>query len=64
MALKYYIGAKKIGNENGPVGSDCKFSVPNAFRHIHAPARITIKIHFNGNGYLASVDKTNTVSAG
>ncbi len=64
VALKYYIGAKKIGNENGPVGSDCKFSVPNAFRHVRGPARITIKIHFNGNGYLTSVDKTNTVTAG
>ncbi|HET9102365.1 MAG TPA: fibronectin type III domain-containing protein [Solirubrobacteraceae bacterium] len=64
VALKYYIGSRKIGNENGPVGSDCKFSVPNAFRHIHAPARITIKIHFNGNGYLTAANKTNTVTAG
>ena len=64
VSLKYYVGTRRIGNENGPVGSDCKFSVPNAFRHLRAPARITIKIHFNGNGYLTSADKTNTVTAG
>ena len=66
VALKYYVGRKQIGNEAAQVGPDCSFSIQNAFRHVRAatPARITIKVHFNGNGYLAATDRTNTVTAG
>lgn len=66
VALKYFVGRRQIGNEAAQVGPDCSFSIQNAFRHVHAPtpARITIKVHFNGNGYLAPTDRTNTVTAG
>lgn len=66
VTLKYYVGRRKIGNEAAQVGPDCSFSVQNAFRHVHSavPARITVKVHFNGNGYLAATDRTNTVTAG
>ncbi len=64
--LKYYIGRKKIGSLTAQVGPDCSFSGQNSFRRVHAatPARITIKVHFNGNGYIAPVDRSNTVTAG
>jgi hypothetical protein len=65
-SLKYYIGRKKIGTVAVQVGPDCSFSGQNSFRKVHAatPAKITIKVHFNGNGYIAPVDKSNTVTAG
>lgn len=65
-SLKYYVGRRKIGSVAAQVGPDCSFSGQNAFRHVHAatPARITIKVHFNGNGYIAPVDRSNTVTAG
>jgi hypothetical protein len=65
-SLKYYIGRKKIGSVAAQVGPDCSFSGQNSFRRVHAatPAQVTIKVHFNGNGYIAPVDKTNTVIAG
>ncbi|MEO8966494.1 MAG: fibronectin type III domain-containing protein [Solirubrobacteraceae bacterium] len=65
-SLKYYLGRKKIGRVAAQVGPDCSFSGQNAFRRVHAatPARIMIKVHFNGNGYIAPVDKSNTVTAG
>ncbi|MDQ6729755.1 MAG: fibronectin type III domain-containing protein [Actinomycetota bacterium] len=64
--LKYYIGSKQIGSVAAQVGPDCSFSGQNSFRRVHAatPARITIKVHFNGNGYVAPVDRSNTVTAG
>lgn len=64
--LKYYIGRKKIGSVAAQVGPDCSFSGQNSFRRVRAatPARITIKVHFNGNGYIAPVDRSNTVTAG
>lgn len=66
VTLKYYLGRRKIGTLNSPVGSDCSFSAQNSFRRVHAPtpAKITIKVHFNGNGYIAPVDRTNAVTAG
>lgn len=66
VALKYYVGRRQIGKQAAQVGPDCSFSIQNAFRRIHAPtpARITIRVHFNGNGYLAAADRTNTVTAG
>lgn len=65
-SLKYYIGRKKIGSVAVQVGPNCSFSDQNSFRRVHAatPARITLKVHFNGNGYIAPVDRSNTVTAG
>lgn len=64
--LKYYLGRKKIGSVIAQVGPDCSFSEQNSFRRVRAatPARVTIKVHFNGNGYIAPVDRSNAVTAG
>jgi len=64
--LKYYIGRRKIGSVAAQVGPDCTFSGQNSFRRVRGgtPARITIKVHFNGNGYIAPVGRVNTVTAG
>lgn len=64
--LKYYIAGRKIGSLTAQVGPDCSFSGQNSFRRVRAatPARITIKVHFNGNGYIAPVGRSNTVTAG
>ncbi len=64
--LKYYLGRRRIGSVAAQVGPDCSFSGQNSFRRVRAaiPAHITIKVHFSGNGYIAPVDRQDTVTVG
>ncbi len=64
--LAYFLAKRRIGTAIASVGPDCKFTVDNSFRRVKAatPATIQIKLHFNGNGYIASADRTNSVTAG
>jgi hypothetical protein len=66
VKLGYFLGRRRIGTAVASVGPDCKFTASNSFRRVSAatPATIQIKIHFNGNGYLASADRANSVTAG
>ena len=66
VKLGYFLGRRRIGTAVASVGPDCKFTASNSFRRVRAttPATIKIKIHFNGNGYLAPTDRTNSVTAG
>ena len=66
VKLGYFLGKKRIGTVVAGVGPDCKFTADNAFRRVKAttPATIQIKIHFNGNGYIAPADRANSVTAG
>jgi hypothetical protein len=66
VKLGYFLGKRRIGTVVAPVGPDCKFTADNSFRRVKAatPATIQIKIHFNGNGYIAPADRTNSVTAG
>lgn len=66
VKLGYFLGRRRIGTVVAPVGPDCRFTADNSFRRIKAatPATIRIKIHFNGNGYIAPADRTNSVTAG
>jgi hypothetical protein len=66
VSLSYLLGKRRIGTVVAPVGPDCKFTADNSFRRVPAatPAKIQIKIHFNGNGYIAPADRTNSVTAG
>ena len=66
VKLGYFVGSRRIGTAVALVGPDCKFAASNSFRRLRAatPATIKIKIHFNGNGYLAPTDRTNSVTAG
>ncbi|MGH2869472.1 MAG: fibronectin type III domain-containing protein [Solirubrobacteraceae bacterium] len=66
VKVGYFLGKRRIGTVVAPVGPDCKFTADNSFRRVKAatPATIRIKIHFNGNGYIAPADRTNSVTAG
>ena len=66
VGLRYRIGKHQIGFVVVPVGTDCKFTASDSFRHIHVhgPTSIRISIDFRGNGYLRSVTHYNTVTAG
>ncbi|MGB9185324.1 MAG: fibronectin type III domain-containing protein [Solirubrobacteraceae bacterium] len=66
VKVGYFLGKRRIGTVVAPVGPDCTFSADNSFRRVKAatPATILIKIHFNGNGYIAPADRTNSVTAG
>ncbi len=66
VTVGYFLGKRRIGTVVAPVGPDCKFTADNSFRRVKAatPATILIKIHFNGNGYIAPADRINSVTAG
>lgn len=66
VGLRYYHGKRQIGFIVAPVGPTCQFSAQESFRHIGVPlpAQVRITIDYRGNGYLASVKRTNTVTAG
>ncbi|MGI9184307.1 MAG: hypothetical protein ACR2GZ_04965 [Solirubrobacteraceae bacterium] len=66
VKVGYFLGRRRIGTVVAPVGPDCKFTADNSFRRVKAatPAKIQIKIHFSGNGYIAPADRTNSVTAG
>lgn len=66
VKVGYFLGKRRISTVVAPVGPDCKFTADNSFRRVKAatPATIQIQIHFNGNGYIAPADRTNSVTAG
>jgi phosphodiesterase/alkaline phosphatase D-like protein len=65
-SIKYFDGTRRVASAVAALGSNCKFSASVGFRkliHNRATA-LRVAIHFNGNGYLAPVDRTNHVTLG
>jgi len=59
VAVRFQKGRKLVGFELAPLRSNCTFSAVTQFARIprnprsHRPVRLTVLIHFRGNGYLA-----------
>jgi hypothetical protein len=63
-SVLYFVGTKQVGFELAAVQPNCTFSTTNTFRHLPGVPRhhhvrsekMTIVVHFRGNGYLAAAD--------
>lgn len=66
VGIRYYNGRRQVAFVLAPIGSDCRFAIPATFRHLRgsAPAKLTVKVTFRGNGYVASAKRTDHVTAG
>jgi hypothetical protein len=64
--VKFFAGKRKVGSAVGAIQPNCKFSTHVSFRRLinHTATALRVAIHFNGNGYLAPVDRTNHVTLG
>ena len=64
--VSYFRGRHLMTSFIVPVGPNCKFTAHARFRHIkgHGARQVQIAIHFRGNGYIAPVSRTNTVTVG
>jgi hypothetical protein len=61
VTVRFFRGHRQVGSRSVPVLPDCRYSSTITFRHSsHSrAAHLTVKAHFNGNGYLAPVDARN-----
>lgn len=66
VGVRYDNGRRQLAFVIAPVAPNCSFTAPASFRRLHgpAPAAITVKITFRGNGYIARKTATNHVVAG
>jgi hypothetical protein len=66
VGVRYFNGKRQLAVVVAPVGGDCKFNAQASFKRTHAKGavRLRITVDFRGNGYLAPVNKTNSVTAG
>jgi len=64
--VNYYSGKIRTAHVLAPVQPNCTFSAPISFRHSHGKGvvPITVKVHYEGNGYLAGVKKVDHVKVG
>jgi hypothetical protein len=72
-SVLYFVGTRQVGFALAAVKPDCAFSATNTFRHLpgasrHHPVRsekMTIVVHFRGNGYLAPANsRLNRITLG
>ena len=64
--MNYYSGKIRTAHVLAPVQPNCTFSAPVSFRRSHGKGvvPITVKVHFQGNGYLAGAKKVDHVKVG
>jgi hypothetical protein len=67
VKVQFFRGRRRVGSRTVPILPDCQYSSTITFRHsAHSrAAHLTVKVHYNGNGYLAPVDSRNgSISVG
>ncbi|MGH2858344.1 MAG: hypothetical protein ACRDMJ_12790 [Solirubrobacteraceae bacterium] len=66
VGIRYYNGTRQVAFVLAPVGTDCRFSMAATFSRLRgpAPATLTVRVWFRGNGYVASANAENRVTAG
>jgi hypothetical protein len=67
VKLEFFRGRRRVGARAVPILPDCRYSSTITFRHSsHSrAAHLTVKAHYEGNGYLAPVDARNgSISVG
>jgi hypothetical protein len=64
--INYYRGKIRTAHAAVPVQSNCTFAATVSFRHKHGKGvvPVTVKIHYEGNGYLGGAKKVNHVKVG
>jgi phosphodiesterase/alkaline phosphatase D-like protein len=64
--VNYYSGKIRTAHVVAPVQPNCTFSAAVKFRRSHGKGvvPITVKVHFQGNGYLAGAKKVDHVKVG
>ena len=64
--VNYYRGKIRTAHASVPVQPNCTFAASISFRHKHGKGvvPITVKIHYQGNGYLAGAKKVNHLKIG
>ncbi|MGH2874934.1 MAG: fibronectin type III domain-containing protein [Solirubrobacteraceae bacterium] len=65
VGIRYYNGTRQVAFVLAPVGADCHFSMPATFSRLRgrAPAKLTVRVWFRGNGYVAPAHRIDRVSA-
>lgn len=55
VGIRYYDGTRQVAFVLAPVGAGCRFSMSATFSRLRgpAPARLTVRVWFRGNGYVA-----------
>ena len=66
VGVRFFNGRRQLAFVVAPVQPTCKFSVSASFRRLHSrgPAKLKVTVDYRGNGYLASVTRTDHVTAG
>jgi hypothetical protein len=66
VGVRFFNGRRQLAFVVAPVQPTCKFSVSASFRRLHSrgPVRLKVTVDYRGNGYLASVSRTDHVTAG
>ena len=64
--VNYFKGKIRTAHATVPVQPNCTFAASLSFRHKHGRGivPITVKIHYQGTGYLAGAKKVNHVKVG
>jgi len=64
--INYYRGKIRTAHALVPVQPNCTFAAPISFRRTHGKGvvPITVKVHYEGNGYLAGAKKVDHVKVG
>jgi hypothetical protein len=57
VVVRYFRGRREVGARVVPILPDCRFSASVTFNHHGGrAAHVTVKVHYQGSGYLAPVD--------
>jgi hypothetical protein len=66
VGVRFFNGRRQLAFVVAPVQPTCKFSVSASFRRLRGrgPAKLKVTVDYRGNGYLASVTRTDHVTAG
>lgn len=66
VGIRFYNGRRQLAFVVAPVGADCRFSASATFRRLRgrAPAAVTVRVIFRGNGYVAPATRIDHVAAG
>jgi phosphodiesterase/alkaline phosphatase D-like protein len=66
VGIRFFNGKRQLAFVVAPVGTNCKFSVGASFRKLRgpSPAKLSVTVDYRGTGYVASVTRTDHVTAG
>lgn len=64
VGIRYYNRGRQVAFVLAPVGTDCRFSMPATFSRLRGrpPAKLTVRVWFRGNGYVAPAHVDDRVS--